>query len=382
MKNKKIKNIIFGLSISALLGMSSNVFAATTHADALPDTVTRGAIAYRGGQGITLDNTSSMPFYQESNDGKYLLYCFDRKNNSYDAGDVLSKDKKVDYKYAALLKKAYPINTVINPLYGQVTAENTAATPIASELATQMTNVWITQVALWNLQGTINNTQLSTGADGDSNYLSFVSTDSTMTYDIYTDSEFIHPVISNNLWNNYVTKLVTNIPEDPANSQLSVKMDGKLTNDGTNEKTGLISVSVSNTGASYSTYSLSFTDAPDGVKVYTEAGAEVTDVNNIPVGTKIYLVIPKKSVTEGKSFTVTAKANITYDAAYQYVDKVNNHQPSILVGPETKEVSANLLIVPDTASSVSRSIYFVGFIILLSGAGIIYANVKPKKEEA
>ena len=44
--------------------------------------------------------------------------------------------------------------------------------------------------------------------------------------------------------------------------------------------------------------------------------------------------------------------------------------------------SVELKITPDTASSLSKTIYYIGFIILLSGMGIIYANIRPRKQES
>ena len=89
------------------------------------------------------------------------------------------------------------------------------------------------------------------------------------------------------------------------------------------------------------------------------------------------------------NFKINATGNIIYDAAYQYVDNSNQCngvacQPSVLVGPTTKNIAGALdfKIVPDTASSLSKTIYYIGFIILLSGAGIIYANIRPKKQES
>ena len=80
-------------------------------------------------------------------------------------------------------------------------------------------------------------------------------------------------------------------------------------------------------------------------------------------------------------FSVKANSTITYNAPYLYVDKVGGHQPSILVGPESKDLSASIemTLAPDTALSVSNSIYFLGFLILISGVFVIYANVKTKE---
>ena len=93
--------------------------------------------------------------------------------------------------------------------------------------------------------------------------------------------------------------------------------------------------------------------------------------------------------TKEYNFKINATGNIIYDAAYQYVDNSNQCngvacQPSVLVGPTTKNIAGALdfKIVPDTASSLSKTIYYIGFIILLSGVGIIYANIRPKKQES
>ena len=37
--------------------------------------------------------------------------------------------------------------------------------------------------------------------------------------------------------------------------------------------------------------------------------------------------------------------------------------------------------VPDTGVTAAQTIYFIGLIILLSGVGIIYANVKPAENK-
>ena len=98
-----------------------------------------------------------------------------------------------------------------------------------------------------------------------------------------------------------------------------------------------------------------------------------------------------KKLDKSKEYKIKRNvyANGTYEAAYEYVDNSNQCngvacQSSVLVGPTTKNIAGALdfKIVPDTASSLSKTIYYIGFIILLSGAGIIYANIRPKKQES
>ena len=117
----------------------------------------------------------------------------------------------------------------------------------------------------------------------------------------------------------------------------------------------------------------------------------LNNLNNIDGNTKIYVVVDRSKIDSKKEyvFKLNAKAVAGYDAAYQYVDNIkqcNNEacQPSVLVGPEVREMSnsVELKITPDTASSISNTIYYIGFIILLSGVGIIYANIRPRKQES
>ena len=37
--------------------------------------------------------------------------------------------------------------------------------------------------------------------------------------------------------------------------------------------------------------------------------------------------------------------------------------------------------IPDTGISAAQTVYFIGLIVLLSGVGIIYANVKPTEQK-
>ena len=104
---------------------------------------------------------------------------------------------------------------------------------------------------------------------------------------------------------------------------------------------------------------------------------------SITAGEEIYITVPSDKAKKAPKFTLNATTNISYYAAYKYVDNTSNSQPTVLLNPATKDVAGalELSIAPDTASSISAAMYFIGLLILLSGAGIIYANVRPRKEE-
>ena len=236
-------------------------------------------------------------------------------------------------------------------------------------------------MAIWAYQGSISSSELN---DGLLAYKAF-SGDRTLEYELFSDAAFTSVLSAKALWDTYVVSEINGAKElnakSPYDATMTMKVDGDWTkiNGTENVKSGLISTSISsgNTG----TYSLTFDNAPQGTKVYTEDGKEVTDLKSIPVSSKIYLVVPKSDKKEDYKFSVNASSTLTYDAAYQYVDKVGGHQPSILVGPESKDLSASIemTLAPDTALSVSNSIYFLGFLILISGVFVIYANVKTKE---
>ena len=56
-----------------------------------------------------------------------------------------------------------------------------------------------------------------------------------------------------------------------------------------------------------------------------------------------------------------------------------------MLGTIPKEVSKGLdftiVKVPDTATDISGTIYVVGLIVLLSGLGILYINVRKQKTQ-
>ena len=379
---KKLSKVLLTSLMAVPMFSVSAVSAAETVTDQLPDTVTRKAEhVFEHDSGIT----GGRIWRSLSSDDKYILYCSNR-NNDFVANDVLTKDEKMPYGIAYILKNSYPTKKLISGITAEDSIQHTATFCDKGE---EMINIYITQASIWTYQKTISNeTRIS-------NQLQFKDNENTGSCDSYTYNGVTYNTIggtpvtefSNLLWNTYINNLVAgaNSVQDPANTSLNISNVSNWSEENDTYKSDLISVTLSNSEATNNTYNLSLADAPNGTKIFTESGSDITEnASSIDKNTKVYITVPKKEVSSGKAnFTLNATSDITYDAAYKYVDKTNGHQPSVLVGPEQKQVlgSLSLTIVPDTASMISKSIYFIGFIILLSGAGIIYANVRPRKVE-
>lgn len=375
---KKSKFLMMLLAALCTFGIVVDVNALQTSDTTLPETVNRVT-------GATFQHDSSYPNGENTSriirsvgkvgeEEKYILYCSDFTNHNI-SNATLTKDAKMDYGIAYILMNSYPTKTLIS---GATATESAPQSGANCANANEMANIWITQSAIWGYQGVLSSDLLI------SNSLKY---DPTGLINGFCDTWSYNnsTLTGSTLWNGYVSGLISSAKavKDPADSTLSVTGGDGWTKTDDGYKSSLITVAPSSSEASYSAYSLTLEGAPDGVKVYTEAGEDITSkLDNITAGTKVYVFVPSEQAKKGPKFTLKASTTITYNAAYKYVDKTTNYQPSVLVGPETKNIEGaiSLNVIPDTASSISNSIYFVGVLILLCGAGIIYANVKPKKQ--
>ena len=386
---KKNKLVVLAVAFVLVVGLkSANVNAATTYAETLPDTVTRNATSsnykiVQPGFNITDGKTDKIVEFL-SDDSKYLLYCSDRNNPNIDNAVTLTKGNQMDYKIAYVLTHGYNKQYLMEDGFSEVLEQGSSSgTETAQARGKDMVNLWITQAAIWNLQNSFTSTELNNEPIrytlSDIGYYRLTSGSGNLS--------------SAKLWQ-YVEALVdgANNSKDPSTATLSVTGDTNWTKSDNISKSGLITVASSNDLAKLATYSISLENAPEGTKIYTEDGTYITDnSSDIAANKKIYITIDNSKIDKTKeyNFKINATGNIIYDAAYQYVDNSNQCngvacQPSVLVGPTTKNIAGALdfKIVPDTASSLSKTIYYIGFIILLSGVGIIYANIRPKKQES
>lgn len=386
----KLSKLLFVGILSVLVfGVCSNVDAASTVTDQLPD----GAIRSRDVNSLYFTQGEGNYIIRGfSRDNKYLLYDIGFNNPDTFDGLFLIKDKRLDYGVAYILKNAYPTRQLVSGVSGDSTTPELES--ICNDNANEMVNIFITQNALWYYLGKIDsvysdnmlftNDAHRTAACDKYIYNGTTYASIPTASDHKTTTDF-----SKLLWDTYVVKLVNEAKavKDPAESTLTFSTDNKWNLEGDHYKSDAIHLNFANGTSDSANIALSLENAPAGTRVYS-GNNDITDnlsnVTNTAEG--MYITVPTSEVKNGSaSFSLNAKATIKYDAAYKYLDKSGyGHQSSsVLVGPESKDISGtlNLTIVPDTASIISKSIYFIGFIILLSGAGLIYANIKPRNQE-
>lgn len=310
------------------------------------------------------------------------VFCYDRKINYNPASKVYTKTaEEVDYPVVYIISHAIDY-------YKQLDSTGVTEQNQKYEMS------WMTQIAIWIYQNADN----------------FASINS-ITPNIFKETEeTVYSARADKLFEKAL-QLVTAAKSaaNPASDvKLNVSSSNKYSVDKDNKtiRTSLITVDKTN----ISSYKLDISKAPKGTKVYAGSGAnedgcvvcdsagglccpindkengtEITDLGNITVD-KFYLVFP---IDNAENYTYDfnlgiSTDNYVYYKGYKYTNTEGN-QPLVIVAPDNKTLNASLNLkgshVEDTASSIANSIYFVGFLILITGIGIIYANVKTKKEE-
>lgn len=121
----------------------------------------------------------------------------------------------------------------------------------------------------------------------------------------------------------------------------------------------------------------------EGAFVVDENGEEIKNLNELPASTKFFIRFPEDKVKERADILIKATGevgNVAIPHLYKYD---NSHQQIIKIergtGPATGSNILSVVPSPDTGTSTSQTIYFIGLIVLLCGVGIIYANSKAVK---
>lgn len=286
------------------------------------------------------------------------VFCYDRKINYSPASKVYTKTaEEVDYPVVYIISHAIDY-------YKQLDSTGVTEQNQKYEMS------WMTQIAIWRYQNVDNFASINAVTTN-----IFKETEETVIYSTRADKLL-----------EQAQKLVT-AATSAANPASDVKLNVSSSNeysvdeDNKTVKTNVITVDKTN----IKSYKLDISKAPSGTKVYSENGTEITDLGNITVD-KFYLVFPIDNVdnyTYDFNLGISTD-NYVYYKGYKYTN-TEGYQPLVIVAPDNKTLNASLNLkgshVEDTASSIANSIYFVGFLILITGIGIIYANVKTKKEE-
>ena len=308
------------------------------------------------------------------------VFCIDRKTTYNVAGATYTKKDAV----------ADQVLAYIVGLSDSFYTDNFAATAAATadtqlDYVKKYEQAWLTQAAIWKYNSSKNLTEDNfaslTIASGD---------EGIILEDGINGADGLYYRYSNRadkLWLK-VDELI-NLAKtaaakaNDADEKLTFAFEGsyELDKDTKTIKTGLIKMSNSNVG----TYSLDLSKAPSGTKVYNSKGEEITVTANI-TDNQFYLEFPIENVENYSfDFDIGSMGNTNGGVfkGYEYINEGN--QPLMLVVQDNKILNGAINFkgshIDDTASMISRSIYFVGFLILIAGVGMIYINVKPKKEQ-
>lgn len=219
------------------------------------------------------------------------------------------------------------------------------------------------------------------GVCGDPNTIT--DTTAATFYDTYVKS-LVNEAISNKNTPNKVLRIVKN-------NTISVTSDEKY------YQTSQISVVGGDPDDEkndiFNGYSIKLDSAPEGSFIVNENGNKLkeSELTNMSNNSKFYIRIPIDKVNENnKTVKLSVTGSFTTLEGNYYIgkDETKEYQTVAAVETVTNNVQTGAEIplnytpeVPDTGLSTAQTVYFIGLIVLLSGIGIIYANVKPSESK-
>lgn len=369
---------LVGIVSLVAFGFSQISFAIPDVENPLPDSFTTGT---SGSSEKIIGETSKFPVYQYFaivDKEKQPVYCLE--------SDIDFCDSTTYSKNSGVITDAGLLYLMAN-LYPNVRLEYNGT------VAPEKVQTWLSQTAIWiylkksgaanqtkMTDDVINNIMNETNLYDDDNPNGILTGVSGSLYSVYkSNSSTINNLIDNAL-------MLKGLPEktlsvSKASDSISITSDEKY------YQTDLISVvgSVSDSSiGQFNGYKLTIKNAPDGTLIVDENGEEIKDLTNMAAGTKFYVRIPVDKVTEDtKNVSISVEGSFKTYTGSKYVS--GECQTITAVKTVNNNLSQPLDIeinytpdVPDTGMSTAQSIYFIGLIVLLSGIGIIYANVKPK----
>ncbi|MDD5888930.1 MAG: hypothetical protein PUC82_05555 [bacterium] len=384
------KTTIASLVMAAILivtvvvvGFTGNSYAIPDVSYNLPDTFTSkvGEAEYQSDTGFSV-----IPYFT---DGDIQVFCLEHGVN-FPNGTLYSKGEQItDYGLLYLMANVYPNKDF-------------------STFADDGLQTWLSQVAIWmylyTSEDLLDNGQLDNSVTGTSpNYIApedLTKIKEARGVILYDGGDLVYHTMNpatGGVSNGGVTAddpLLYDTIEDLVNRALSNRTvpnktltinynnDISVTQDNKYYQTSVISV-VGSPSDNFNGFELKIDKAPEGTFVVDANGQEIKDLSNLTATDKLYLRTPIDKVTEDNksiNFSVTGSFK-TYEGHYyvadgaQTITSVNTVNNNISKGAE---IPLNYTPkVPDTGMSTAQTIYFIGLIILLSGVGIIYANVKP-----
>ncbi len=379
-KNSTDKSVVWSFLLVAVafvsivgLGFRSTSYAFTDVNADLGDSITTSRVTdlvadYEGGvvEGSNFTNILSVNHYQATtSDGRTLpIFCLEHDVN-FVSGTLTKSEIISDYGLLYLMSIIYGDGFTYN-----------------GRRLDDFQQIWLSQVSIWNyLYGGANNLSSDISAENlqrihaiRKKSTSISENDIVANYNTNVYDLFIKGVVEK----------AKSYKDNPPATAIQASIAGtsiSLTNDEKYYQSELVSV-VGSPSDNFENYSVELT-APEGSTLIGEDGNAI-GTENLSPGTKFYIRVPVDKMTENnKVVKLSISGNFKKYSGYYYKAAGAQTVSSVYTTPEVKTTGLEIPFnytpnVPDTARNQSRSIYFIGLIILLTGAGIIYVNVRPK----
>lgn len=381
----------FALAIIAVIaivivGVNQTSYAIPEVTNPLPDTFTTA----EPGDSIFGEGSENAKFPVEpykTTDGT-IVFCMEhgvdfKMDTTFNKSEAIS-----DYGLLYLMAHIYP--------HVKFKAAN------GTELA-EPVQVWLSQVAIWlyladmypdnpNYSLAVPNTMTAEEALSVIKNTRGIYVDQYSIYKADGTTVVVTPTTGATFYDTYLVRLLAEAKEkvNKPNKILKVNKTDTIsvTSDEKYYQTSQISITVT-PEENFNGYSVKLDSVPDGSFIVDENGNKIEDskLTNMSKDSKFYIRVPIDKVNEKNKtikFSITGSFT-TYEGNYykadgaQTIATVETVKNNIQTGAE---IPLNYTPdVPDTGLSTAQTVYFIGLIVLLSGIGIIYANVKPSESK-
>lgn len=374
--------LVFVAVLSVVAISFGRSYAVDTVVNRLPDTFETAAPTKQL-HSVAIDGSGDFSTFPYFTKGGIQVFCLEH-TRPYVADKTFNKGAKIeDQGLLYLLANIYP----------NVKYEASLNDDLCS---------WISQVAIWVYL--YENEKLANGGTlTDENNLHYLSDAEIQAIKgargIFIDDDFATVYTANGkkagvsasdplLYDKYIKPLVdaafANKEVKTPSLSINFGSDVAITQDNKYYQTSQVSVS-GTPSENLNGYEVKINSAPEGTFVVDVNGNKIEDLTKLSATDKFYFRIPVDKVTEDNKvvkFSVNASFR-GYSGFYYIADNAQT-----ITGVSTEDIplsdGAEIPInytpkVPDTGMSTAQTVYFIGLIILLSGVGIIYANVKPKE---
>ena len=396
------KNVTIGLTLGVALiaiisvlalSVSRSSYALDEVTSTLPEEITTATDGSRiiGSRSTGSESDTTYIFTYYVQDTEKRLYCLE-SGVGFQNGIKMKKDESITDKGLIYLSaKLEQLKFSTSDFEG------------ITENQKNMIETWVKQNAFWYYLATIK-AEKSSADYGTPENLANVKSETKLytqsdptTFPAGNETAFFDKYGINNL---IATAVQFHNSSDPILNIFFKKATDTWTKTDAGYKSGKITIAIGGSKGfeglieTPKTYDLSIKGAPNGTKVIAinKTTNKEEDVTSKLKGldtltySDFYLVVPVGSVEKNKNYNMTLGATVVFKkyGGYYYASADKTAQRVTTIGIDTEVKSSGtdlaLTITEDTALDVSQSIYFIGLIVLLSGLGILYANVKKQKE--